>query len=192
MINKIIVFFERLWLRGIKNWWSKLRWYSKSKEESYDVPLVTTDEELIETARDVYAHFNWEMDGIKDAFDTYYPIPYAYNLYFQAKQLNGTFSGDCDDHHGVILHILNQNNYNAAAITLATIPVTESHTMTTFKRLNENGSVEYYVVNYTRLLGPYNSLQEFVDTYGTPVRYWCLQKYDYDKGMYYNIDKEDF
>ena len=525
MLNKIIVFFEKLWLRGIKNWWSKLRWYSKSKEESYDVPLVTTDEEIIEVAKDVYAHFNWEMDNIKDAFDTYYPIPYAYNLYFQAKQLNGTFSGDCftgdtkikcldgnaysfkelidnnvqelwvygclpngeiiptkailpraketnkklvrvtldngetftctedhllmlrngeykavkdivpnedslmpgyfrfgklgnylevknnhtnkyelvhvvvnnyvnydikeqaqqratnldgqdkilvthhidcnkynnlpsnliwltwkehrdihahdgvsitkynkseahrevakklgpvngknrlieynksddhrkmvsemnknseftklrfrghilhtiqdlissgkdfneenynsnrrshatprwcaitkyidsvqeayesaktynhkissieylneselvyditvpethnflldcgifvhncDDFHGVILHILNQNNFDAAAITLATIPITESHTMTAFKRINDNGSVEYYVVNYTRLLGPYYSLQDFVDDYGTPVRYWCLQKYNYDKGMYYNIDKEDF
>lgn len=192
MINKIIVFFEKLWLRGIKNWWSKLRWYSKSKEESYDVPLVTTDEEILEVAKDVYAYFTWKMDGIMEWFDTYLPIPYAYNLYIDAKQSNEKYIDDCDGFHGVILHILNQNNFDAAAITLATIPITESHTMTTFKRINENGSVEYYVVNYTRLLGPYYSLQDFVDDYGTPVRYWCLQKYDYDKGIYYNIDKEDF
>lgn len=192
MLNKIIVFFEKLWLRGIKNWWSKLRWYSKSKEESYDVPLVTTDEEILEVAKDVYAYFTWKMDGIREWFDTYLPIPYAYNLYIDAKQSNEKYIDDCDGFHGVILHILNQNNFDAAAITLATIPVTESHTMTAFKRINENGSVEYYVVNYTRLLGPYYSLQDFVDDYGTPVRYWCLQKYDYDKGMYYNIDKEDF
>ena len=192
MLNKIIVFFEKLWLRGIKNWWSKLRWYSKSKEESYDVPLVTTDEEILEVAKDVYAYFTWKMDGIMEWFDTYLPIPYAYNLYIDAKQSNEKYIDDCDGFHGVILHILNQNNFDAAAITLATIPITESHTMTTFKRINDNGSVEYYVVNYTRLLGPYYSLQDFVDDYGTPVRYWCLQKYNYDKGMYYNIDKEDF
>lgn len=189
-----IKFFEWLWLRGIKNWWSKLRWNKESKEKSYAVPVPKNNDEFMQYIRKLNKGYEWEMDGFDDLFDTYRPAPYAYNRmvdYITGKQTEIN-KFDCDDVHGAILNYLNNLGQNTALITLATIPITESHTMTAFKKTDANGEPNYYVINYTQLLGPYKNLQEFVDNYGTPVRYWCLQKYDYIKGKYYNIDKETF
>lgn len=186
----MIKFFEWLWLRGIKNWWSKLRWYKASKEPSKEV-MRTTDVTLQENCRYLYQGFNWEMDGIDDLFDTYMPAPYAYNRCIEALTVEGAskLQGDCDDYHGAVLNMLDHNGYDASLITLATIPITQSHTMTAYRKVDDNGIVSYYVVNYTAIKGPYKNLSEFVADYGTPVRYWCLQKYNYKKGRYYNIKK---
>lgn len=46
---------------------------------------------------------------------------------------------------------------------------------------NKDGSIYYKIINYTVLDGPYNTLQDFVDNYDFPVRYWCLQKYSLEK-----------
>ena len=187
-----IKFFEWLWLRGIKNWWSKLRWSKESKEKTLPVPTITNTN-MRQECQDLYRGFDWHMDGIDDLFDTYMPAPYAYNRAYECitdgkPQLNG----DCDDFHSAVLNMLHENGYDVALITLATIPITQSHTMTAIKDVAEDGTVSYRVVNYTSIKGPYKNLQEFVDNYGTPVRYWCLQKYDFKKGKYYNIDKDTF
>ena len=187
-----IKFFEWLWLRGIKNWWSKLRWGKASKEKSYEVPPVNNSNMKKEILR-LNKGYTWKMDGFDDLFDTYMPAPYAYNRMMDYVNDEGErLVCDCDDVHGAILNLLHQNGYDVALITLATIPITESHTMTAIKDIAEDGTVTYRVVNYTSIKGPYKNLQEFVDNYGTPVRYWCLQKYDFEKGKYYNIDKEIF
>ena len=188
----MIKFFEWLWFRCIKNWWSKLRWYKYCKASSEPVPKVNNDSDIKDNLRWIYSSFNWQMDGIKDAFDTYYPPQHAFNLAYEANIDNVTWDGDCDDYHGAIYHLLHENGYDVALITLATIPITKSHTMTAIRFTEEDGTVSYKVVNYTHIIGPYKSLQEFVDNYGTPVRYWCLQKYNYDKGTYYNIDINEF
>lgn len=193
-MGAIVKFFEWLWLRGIKNWWSYLRWHKYVKEESMDVPLIETDSQIISACRDLYRGFEWEMDGLADAFDTYVPAQYAYNR--MTEYINDIsedkYRDDCDGFHAGVYHMLQENGYDVALITLATIPITESHTMTAIRYEEDDGSVYYKVVNYTALKGPYKTIQEFVDNYGTPVRYWCLQKYDLEKGKYYNIDKEDF
>lgn len=186
----MIKFFEWLWLRGIKNWWSKLRWWKASKEPSGEV-MKTTDTTIQENCRYLYQGFDWVMDGIDDLFDTYMPAPYAYNRCIDALTKEGAkkLDGDCDDFHGAVLNMLDHNGYDAALITLATIPITQSHTMTTYRKVDGQGYISFYVVDYTRLLGPYKNIEDFVNDYNPPVRYWCLQKYDYKKGKYYNISK---
>lgn len=187
-----VKFFEWLWLRGIKNWWSKIRWCKESKEESLEVPEIT-DKNLKSECQKLYRGFDWHMDGIDDLFDTYMPAPYAYNRAYKCiNEGEPPLDGDCDDFHSAVFNMLAKNGYDVALITVATIPITESHTMTAIKDVAEDGTVSYRVVNYTSIKGPYKNLQEFVDNYGTPVRYWCLQKYDFEKGKYYNIDKDTF
>ena len=187
-----IKFFEWLWLRGIKNWWSKLRWIKETKEKTLPVPTIT-DTNMSEECQDLYRGFDWHMDGIDDLFDTYMPAPYAYNRAYECiTDDKHPLDGDCDDFHSAVLNMLHENGYDVALITLATIPITQSHTMTAIKDVAKDGTVSYKVVNYTSIKGPYKNLQEFVDNYGTPVRYWCLQKYDFEKGKYYNIDKDTF
>ena len=186
----MIKFFEWLWLRGIKNWWSKLRWWKASKEKSYEVPKFDGLYAGMSEVSKLDRGYKWEMDGIDDLFDTYMPAPYIYNR--MMDYINGKgerIRCDCDDVHGAILNLFEHNGYDVALITLATIPITESHTMTAIREVNDEGVVKFYVVNYTSLRGAYTNLEDFVNNYGTPVRYWCLQKYDYKKGKYYNIDK---
>ena len=191
----VIKFFEWLWLKGIKNWWSKLRWWKQAKVESEPVPEIKKDESnLLEEIKKVNDGFKWEMDGVKDLFDTYMPATYAYNETYKATH-EGTekLEGDCDDIHGAIYHLLNENGYDVALITLVTIPITKSHTMTAIRDVDSNGNVTYRVVNYRLVKGPYTKLEDFVDTYTHPVRYWQLNKFDYEKGRYVNIDyKKDF
>lgn len=190
----MIKFFEWLWLRCIKNWWSKIRWNKESKEESLNVPKIKTDSQIKGECKNLYSGFTWKMDGIKDAFDTYMPAQYAYNrmVEYMDGSSDNKMEGDCDDFHAGIYHALQENGYDVALITLATIPITQSHTMTAIKYKNKDGSTYYKIINYTILDGPYNTLQDFVDNYDFPVRYWCLQKYNLEKGKYYNINKEDF
>lgn len=186
-----IKFFEWLWLRCIKNGWSKLWWCRKSKVASEPVYKIN-DTTMMSVVRQLYYGFDWHMDGIDDLFDTYMPAQYAYNLMY--NYLTGKSDmknpGDCDDFHAGILHLLQENGYDTALITLATIPITQSHAMTAYRKKRDDGGYDFYVINYTVRKGPYNNLQEFVDNYGTPVRYWCLQKYNLEKGKYYNIDRE--
>ena len=191
----VIKFFEWLWLKCIKNWWSKLRWNKESKVESEPVPEIAEDESnLLEVIGKVNDGFNWEMDGFKDLFDTYMPATYAYNVTYNANNNDGEkLEGDCDDIHGAIYHLLKQNGYDVALITLATIPVTKSHTMTAIRDVDKNGNVTYRVVNYRVIKGPYTKLEDFIDNYSHPVRYWQLNKFDYEKGKYVNTSyKKDF
>lgn len=183
-----IKFFEWVWLRGIKNWWSKLRWWKQSSEPSVNVPAIT-DTNLLQACRNLYNGFNWHMDNAYDLFDTYMPAPYAYNRCVAwGNNEAGKLEGDCDDFHGAVLNMLDFNKYDAALITLATIPITQSHTMTIYKK-NEKNTIKYYIINYIEILGPYSSIKDFIQDYNVPVRYWCLQKYNYRKGKYYNIKK---
>ena len=186
-----IKFWEWLWLRCIKNGWSKLWWCRKTKVPSEPVYEIN-DTTMMGVARELYYSFDWKMDGVGDGFDTYAPAQWAYNrmyLYNEGKA-EERYVDDCDGYHAGILHLLQENGYDTALITLATIPITQSHTMTAFRKKLGDDTYDYYVINYTQCLGPYNNLQDFVDNYGTPVRYWCLQKYNLEKGKYYNIDKE--
>lgn len=76
-------------------------------------------------------------------------------------------------------HVLNANSIECALITLVTKPFTKSHTMCAYK-VKESGVTKYYVVDYNRIKGPYKDLESFVDSYRLPVRYWQLDKYDYE------------
>lgn len=190
-MGNIVKFFEWFWLNCMKNWVSKLRWCRKTKVPSEPVYEIN-DTTMMGVVRELYYGFDWHMDGIDDLFDTYMPAQYAYNLmynYIEDKSEEKN-PGDCDDFHAGILHLLQENGYDTALITLATIPITQSHTMTAFRKKLGDDTYDYYVINYTRCLGPYDNLQDFVDNYGTPVRYWSLQGYNLKKGKYYNIDKE--
>lgn len=185
-------FLEWLWLNYIKNFFSKIRWHKEAKEESLEVPVIT-DSNLRSECQKLYRGFDWHMDGIDDLFDTYMPAPYAYNRAYECITYGkDPLNGDCDDFHSAVLNMLAKNGYDVALITLATIPVTESHTMTVIRDTSEDGTHTYRIVNYTIIRGPYKTLEEFVESYGTPVRYWSLQGYDFEKGEFYNIDKETF
>lgn len=165
--------------------------YKKNKASNvspaYDkiVNYFNSVEEAIEEAK-MYNHKVSKieyLDTIEDVYDI--TVPETHNFLLDA----GVFVHNCDDYHGAVLNMLDHNGYDAALITLATIPITQSHTMTAYRKVDDNGIVSYYVVNYTVIKGPYKNLSEFVADYGTPVRYWCLQKYNYKKGKYYNIKK---
>ena len=116
-------------------------------------------------------------------------VPDTHNFLLEA----GVFVHNCDGFHAIAYHILKNNGYNVALITVVTKPFTQSHTMTAIRDVNsETGEVSYRIVDYTAVKGPFSTLQEFVDQYNLPVRYWCLQAYNYDKGKYYNVKKKEF
>lgn len=185
MLNAIIVFFESLWCKHLKHFWSKIRWCRKRKEKSREVVTVD-DAGLYPLLKDIYAHFEWTMDDWTELFDSFTPAPYLYNLYDEAKKNENVVLDDCDGYHTIIYHILKNNGYNVALITCVTKPITKSHTMCLIK--DDNGT--YRVINYTRVYR-YPSIEKFIENYSTPVRFWCLDRYDYDKNVFYSIEPEE-
>lgn len=154
--------------------WDRMLKYFSSREEAYESAKVYNH-------KIISIEYTGEKEEVYDI-----TVPETHNFLLDA----GIFVHNCDDFHAGILHLLQENGYDTVLITLATIPITQSHTMTAFRKKLGDDTYDYYVINYTRCLGPYDNLQDFVDNYGTPVRYWSLQGYNLEKGKYYNIDKE--
>ena len=136
------------------------------------------------------------MDGVDELFDTYMPVEHMYNQYRDSKANNTLFLGDCDDYASVAYHILHENGYNVASITIATNPASDSHTMVIYRDTDDC----LVLVNYS-VLRKYDkdkTVQDVVDDYNRiykykPEYYWTLHKYDYDKHEYYVLDdKENF
>ena len=189
MLNAIIVFFEMLWCKHLKHFWSKLRWWKQRKEVSKEV-IHVDDTNLKAMAQDVYRNYKWTMDDWTEFFDSMRPAPSLYNEYLAAKETPEADKvlDDCDGFHTIIYHILKNNGYNVALITVVTNPITKSHTMCLIK----DGPKSFRVVNYTTIKGPYATIQEFIDDYSTPARCWCLDGYNYEKKKFYNIDEKRF
>lgn len=190
----MLKFLAMIWLEGVRNFWSNLRWCRHRKDESEAIPEVNADN-LNSVLREVYNNFEWTMDDWTQLFDSVCPAPYIYNKYVEAEKTNSDFFGDCDDYHTVIYHILKNNGYDVALITVATKPINNSHTMCAIKEKIEENGVEktvYRIVDYTSLRGPYTSLQDFVDDYRYPVRYWKLDQWDYNKKKFRGVSKKEF
>ena len=184
-------FLSMIWLKCLRNFWSSIRWIKERKEVSKDV-IKVNDNNLVSTLRDVYSHFKWTMDDWTQLFDSMQPASYLYNQYLECKEDSSKVLDDCDGYHTIIYHILKNNGYDVALITVATKPITQSHTMVVIRDINENGGVSYRVVNYMLVKGPYKTIEEFVDNYNYEVIYWCLDKYNYETNKFYGIDREDF
>ena len=185
--------FGAFWTKCLRNFWSMIRWCKLRKEVSE--PVVKVDESnLKSTINDVYAHFKWTMDDWTQLFDSMKPAPHLYNEYLTMKETpeDDRVLGDCDDFHTIVYHILKNNGYDVALITVVTDPIKESHTMCVIKDTGKDGKVSYRVVDYTRVKGPFESIEEFIDGYYPTVCYWCLDRYDYEKNRFRGISKKDF
>lgn len=190
----MLKFLAMIWLEGVRNFWSNLRWCRHRKDESEAIPEVNADN-LNSVLREVYNNFEWTMDDWTQLFDSVCPAPYIYNQYVEAEKNNTVFHGDCDDYHTVIYHILKNSGYDVALIAVATKPIQQSHTMCAIKEKIEENGVEktvYRVIDYTTIRGPYTSLQDFVDDYHYPVRYWSLDQWDYNKKKFRGVSKKEF
>ena len=190
MIKLIAMFWCNVW----RNFWSWIRWHKYTKIESMPVPEVN-DENLRTTLFRRYSAYDWTADDITELGDSFCPPQYCFNENEKAmmKTPKGKYEDDCDGWHAMVYHILKNNGYNVALITVVTKPFTQSHTMTVIRDVNEStGEISYRVVDYTAVKGPFSTLQEFVDQYSLPVRYWCLQAYNDKKGKYYNLKKKEF
>ena len=192
--DKIVGFVAMVWLRYIKPSWSHFRWRDRLAGDTLPVPKnIITRADIQSFLNECYPVFDWTMDDITQLTDTFYPLPYIYNEYYDAKKAGGgnKFKGDCDDYHSVVWHVLNYNSIDCALITLVTKPFTKSHTMCAYKA-TEGGRTVYYVIDYNWIRGVYTSLEDFVNAYKLPVRYWQLDKYDYGKRKFYYVDKKKF
>lgn len=166
-------------------------------EEPYPVEeKIASLDKAKEVFRGVYRCFDWTMDGVDELFDTYMPVEHMYKQYRDSKANNTLFLGDCDDYASVAYHILHENGYNVASITIATNPASDSHTMVIYRDTDDC----LVLVNYS-ILRKYDkdkTVQDVVDDYNRiykykPEYYWTLHKYDYDKHEYYVLDnKENF
>ena len=195
--NSIVKAFFKIWLDGIKPGWSKFRWRNYLDEEPYPVEeKITSLDEAKEVFRSVYRCFDWTMDGVDELFDTYMPVEHIYNQYRDSKSNNTLFLGDCDDYASVAYHILHENGYDVASITIATNPASDSHTMVIYRDTDDC----LVLINYS-VLRKYDkdkTVQDVIDDYNRiykykPEYYWTLHKYDYDKHEYYVLDnKENF
>ena len=125
-------FLAMVWLECLRNFWSNLRWCAHRKDTTKEIPTVNADN-LNSTLREVYNNFEWTMDDWTQLFDSMRPAPYVYNLYFGAENTKTDFKDDCDGFHTVIYHILKNNGYDVALITVATKPIKNSHTMCAIK-----------------------------------------------------------
>lgn len=139
-------------------------------------------EEAFELAR-TYNHKIASIEYLSQTEEVYdITVPGTNNFLLEA----GVFVHNCDGFHTIVYHILKNNGYNVALITCVTKPITKSHTMCLIK--DDNGT--YRVVDYTRVYR-YPSIEKFVENYSTPVRFWCLDRYDYDKNVFYSIEPEE-
>lgn len=182
--------FCKLWLDYLKPFWSRIRWCRKRKIEAYPLQDHITETYTIQTmCSDVYRKFTWTMDDITQLGDSYAPVEYMYNQYVDSATTGKKFQDDCDGFHSVIYHILTQNGYDCVLFTIATKPITKSHTMVIFKKDDC-----YYLINYTSVqkytVG--TTIQKIVDTYNAThglkkEHYWNLHKYDYDKNIFYTV-----
>lgn len=188
----MVNFFITLWMKYLRNFWSMIRWCGKRKIDSEPV-FEVTDSNLKATLRDVYSHYTWTADDLSQLGDSICPPPYLYNWYLDIKNSESSdkVKGDCDDYHALIYHILKNNGYEVALISLATKPITQSHTMTVIKDTAEDGSVSYRVIDYTSVK-TYASLEEFIGSYKLPVRVWTLDIYDYEARRFRNLVPNKF
>lgn len=194
MLDKIIAFVAKIWLRYLKPSWSKFRWKSKLAGDSMPIPQgIKTNSDIFAFLNECYPVFDWTMDDITQLTDSFKPLPYIYNEYYDAKKAGGStkFKDDCDGFHSVVYHVLNANSIECALITLVTKPFTKSHTMCAYKAV-EDGKTVYYVCDYNRIRGKYETLDDFIAAYSLPVRYWQLDKYNYGDRIFYFVDKENF
>lgn len=192
MANRPITkFFAMLWLKYLRNFWSMIRWNGKRKEVSREM-ISVNDGNLKSTLKDVYSHYQWAMDDVSQLFDSMRPAPYLYNQYLEAKLNDKVVEDDCDGYHTIIYHMLKNNGYRVALITLVTDPISQSHTMVAIKDIIDDGTVSYRVVNYTAITGPYITLEKFVEQYKHDVICWSVDKYDYDGRRFRNISVTEF
>lgn len=193
----MIKFFAYIWLNWLKPIWSKMRWSKYNKIKSDSNGFCSDDiNQIRNMSREVYSKFEWVMDNFTQLFDSYRPIPMIYNEYIDATITGKVFKDDCDGYHSCIYHILqNVETLDCAIITLVTKPMSQSHTMCVFTKI-ENNEKRYYLVDYNNIFGGFNSAQEIVDDYikrrNIPVRYWNLQKYNYEKSKFYTISKKKY
>lgn len=191
--SKIVAVLMDFWLNKVKPGWSRVRWGKHVEDAGLLVPEVKQD-----TMRDflyeAYASFKWTADGITQLFDAYQPIPFAWNQCKEAMESEGAkkFKGDCDDYHAMVYHVLTQNGFDCALITLMTKPLKNSHTMCMFIGKDQNGDNKYYVVDYNMVLGAYDKIEDFINGYRHDTRYWCLHKFNYDARKYYQVEPEEF
>lgn len=188
----MINFFIELWIKYIRNFWSLIRWNGKRKIDSEEV-IEVNDNNLKTTLADIYSHYTWTMDDISQLGDSLRPAPYLYNWYLTAKAstTNEKVKDDCDGYHTIVYHILKNNGYNVALITVATKPITKSHTMTVIKDTNDDGTVSYRVIDYKNIKS-YASLEEFVVNYTYTVRVWSLDVYNYEARRFKHLDESNF
>ena len=149
-------------------------------------------DEAVEQAK-TYNHKVIKIEKLNTTEEVYdITVPETHNFLLDA----GVFVHNCDDYHSVAYHILHENGYNVASITIATNPASDSHTMVIYR--DTDGCL--VLVNYS-VLRKYDkdkTVQDVIDDYNRiykykPEYYWTLHKYDYDKHEYYVLDdKENF
>ena len=90
MLDKIIGFVAMIWLRYIKPSWSHFRWRDRLAGDTLPVPKnIVTRADIQSFLNDCYPVFEWTMDGITQLTDSYRPLPYLYNEYYDAKKAGG-------------------------------------------------------------------------------------------------------
>ena len=191
----MIKLFFKVWLDHIKLWWSKVRWFNKRKIESKEcTEKVNSLTDIRLMCIDVDKRFEWTMDNIDQLFDSYRPTEYLYEMYHDST-IEKPFKDDCDGFHTVIYHILKQNGYKCALLTIATNPMKYSHTMTLF--VDTDG--RYCLVNYNAVhkYADGTTIQQIIDEYnyanGFKKEYfWTLHEYNYETKSFYKIDEKNF
>ena len=170
-------FLYKIWINGLRQFWSKIRWYRQSKIISENVQVVN-DNNLSSILKDVYTHFEWVADGASQLFDSIRPAPALYNEYLNCITSNSKIKDDCDGFHAIIYHILNNSGYNVALLTMVTKPLKNSHTVVVVYDSTNNS---YRIIDYLHISKPYSTIEEYISKYTDEVVDWGLDRYDYKK-----------
>lgn len=186
-------FLCKLWLDYIKPVWSKIRWKKINSILPTQTNLLKAKSirGIQEVCDTLYKHYRWKMDDVSELLDTYRPIGYLYNWYINSLNKDSIIvEDDCDGFHSIVYHILKSNNIQSCLLTIATRPITNSHTMTLFRY---EGDI--YLIDYN-VLYKYSAdktIQSIVDDYNTrnkykPEHYWTTHEYNYDKRLFYKVE----
>lgn len=176
-----------------KFWWIPWSNFRFRKEERHSIEVwkchsITTMNDILKIAREMYKNFEYTNDGADQLWDAVCPPPYAY-IKITAS---GKLKEDCDGFHSLMYHILSCNNIPCY---LTIVYAKKAGHCVLFFKYNE----EWCILDYTSLfigtsledvLNHYN--KSFVTKYSakSDVLFNCFLGYNYKKGKYYMAKPE--
>lgn len=167
--------------------WSNVRW-SKVERHSEEIDCYNDlkDFDSIQAMiKDIYNnHYTWTADNVDQLFDAICPPPYNYYRY----KTKPVLKDDCDGFHSLVYHFLHCNGYECYLLSLVDFRV--GHCVLAYK-----SNDKWYVINYTKIYGGYESLSALIENYNAEyskqqkidkISANGLVEYDYKKGKLKN------